>query len=632
MHDLRADPLTGRPDVSDTYDVRRHAGASLWSEDEFDHAFHLAARHYLLTENDDRDTWLGARLTNRKAEAGYAALLFLRNTGRLDDLDVPWSAWVGAVIDKAHRLGVAKEGTACRKLLSQMAVRAPTQLGDALQQLVRRACNDGQQPWALSHLASALPPAAHHLLVTLAEELHTALSRQAIDTTPQSSDASPSPSSAMDQADRITLPPTQQARDAALRTWQDLLRHPLIAGDARAVQLVTQALDTVQDSETSHPVGVAAGGVLLSSDAATAWPIIRPKLTESPQFAQDLAQACANRITSDSIIETLSDTELAQVYLWLADTCPPDTEADLTADFYVTGDQAVHEWRKRTLTLLSRRGTTESVRSVRKIVDRFPEDRTLRAALINARRQAQAAAAMLLTHDQVTTLLADPHRRVVRTAVELAEVLIDTIADIQRDLHTHSNLLWDCERVSELDETTGKSKQHRLWRPKREGALSAYIAHELLLRLQLRGIIVNREVMIRPTDEGDSGERPDILVEATATSSWLESIETISVPIEIKGNWHEAVPTAQQDQLMRYLAAKNTDVGIYLVGWYDLEHWTSDDPNPKRAATRLNSPEQLTEILEEQAKQIREGTGKRTFPAILTIPRATPSGRSELSG
>ncbi|MEU4674250.1 hypothetical protein AB0F91_41380 [Amycolatopsis sp. NPDC023774] len=51
-------------------------------------------------------------------------------------------------------------------------------------------------------------------------------------------------------------------------------------------------------------------------------------------------------------------------------------------------------------------------------------------------------------------------------------------------------------------------------------------------------MVINREVVVKPTDAGDSGERPDLLGQAIAFEGELDAAETVSVPVEIKGSWH----------------------------------------------------------------------------------------------
>ncbi|WP_206797168.1 hypothetical protein [Amycolatopsis sp. MtRt-6] len=84
--------------------------------------------------------------------------------------------------------------------------------------------------------------------------------------------------------------------------------------------------------------------------------------------------------------------------------------------------------------------------------------------------------------------------------------------------------------------------------------------------------------------------------------------------MEIKGSWHTAVSTAQRDQLAnRYLPAETTDAGVYVVGWYPIDLWSSSALCP------------FLESLRSQAGKIFEELGRRTLPYVLTITRAASS-------
>lgn len=621
VHNLRANPATGRYDTIDSYDVRMLPGASLWPPDEFIAAFRAAARHYLRTEHDHRDKWLGTQTLDHRANAGYAALVVLHNTGDLDDMQDRWAAWVGTVIDKAHRVDVPAETTPDRDLASRIIRHAPAEMADAICRLVRTTLNRGETPWALSKIVSLLPPDLHPILIDLTDEVHTALNEQTINDTADAPTIAASEEPAEPSAP-LVLPPTMAARDATITTWVDLLRQPLIAGNTTATHRAEQALTIDETNDTTMRLSVAAAHLLLATDAPEAWPRIRQTLTASQRFSYDLAVACATTRHMHTVTDALSDSELTEAYCWLADIVPPNTEVYRTS--FVTADQSVHDWRNAMLAVLSRRGTPQAVRSIRALVDTFPDNLGLQAALVTARRRAQAQETVLLNPEQVIALLAEPDRRVIRTAVQLAELLIDTITEIGRDLSSHPNLLWDCERAPVPEDCPKRTHRLLVWRPKLEGGLASYITHELDLRLARRAIVINREVVVRPTDAGDSGERPDILVEAISFDATLDTATTVNVPIEIKGCWHEAVPTAQRTQLAdRYLPATKTDAGVYLVGWYPMALWTADDKKPKRAAAKLGTREELLCTLQEQAVEIYSQTGNRIFPYVLTIPRAS---------
>lgn len=628
VHALRINPLTGRSDKAiDTYDVRIYPGASLWSQDEFLAAFRTAARHYLCTEDDHRDEWLGTLTFDCRANAGYAAFVVLHDTGDLDGIQDRWTAWVGSILDKAHRAEVPAETTLYRDLASKIIRHAPAELADAIRQLVRATLTRGERPWKLPVIVSFLPSHLHPVLIDLADEVHAALNeRTIIDTT----DISPPTASdePLDPSAPLALPATIAARDATVETWADLLRQPLIAGNTTATQRAERALTIDETNDTAMRLSVVAARLLLTTDAATAWPQIQQTLSVSRRFARDLAMACATTRGIDTVADALSDTDLIEAYRWLAEVAPPNTEVYRTG--FLPRTQSIHDWRNALLAVLSRRGTPQAVRGIRALVESFPDILGLQAALVAARRRAQTQATVLLNTEQVIALLADPDRRVIRTAVQLAELLIDTITEIGRDLSSHPNLLWDCERAPVPKGSPKRTRRRIVWRPKLEGGLVSYIAHELDLRLARRAIVINREVVIKPTDAGDSGERPDILVEAIAPDTTLDTATTATVPIEIKGCWHEAVPTAQRTQLAdRYLPAAQSDAGVYLIGWYPLDLWTADDRKPKRTAAKLGAHEELLRTLQKQATEIHSQTSNRTFPYVLTIPRATPPPTAE---
>jgi len=184
--------------------------------------------------------------------------------------------------------------------------------------------------------------------------------------------------------------------------------------------------------------------------------------------------------------------------------------------------------------------------------------------------------------------------------------------ELQDDLPRTGQLLWD--QVAKRGAAT-------IWRPKPEAALSAFIAHELRLRLVGRGLAVHQEVLVKPTDAKGSGDQPDILIEAVASRSSSYGPTTFRVAVELKGSWNDEVLTAQDDQLAaRYLPETNTNVGLYIVGWYPLDQWDSND-GPRKKAKRHKSAAELGEALLQQADEIRADRAVVVTPVVLTIPR-----------
>jgi hypothetical protein len=624
--DLQRDPATGQPQQVASYDIMSFPGTTLWSEDAFRSDFRAAARHYVDSENDHREEWLGTNHGDYRAEAGYTALAFLNDSGDLDGFADRWQAWVAAVLVNAHLGDTQTAADVAQALLARVAPHAPTELADAIRRLVRAALARGQAPWYLPSLVPLVPPALHQVLTDLAAEIHVALTDHVVTADSDAGTASNEPESPADLDQPVAVPPTTPAKTAAIAIWADLILPPLMEGNEEAARHAGQVLDA---GDVDPDLAVAAGRALLTADAADAWPRIQAVVETSSEFSQKLAASCANtehlsaRTNTVTIADALADAELIAAFRWLATICPPGTEVYKAGFHAVTDEHRIHDWRNSMLSTLSQRATKEAILGIRALVQSFPDALEIQAALINARRRAQARDAVMLTPDQVSELLADPDRRIIRTAMQLAALLADTITHIQEDLDTHANLLWDCERQPVPADAPARTRRGLTWRPKPEGTLVAYLAHELDLRLQRRGIVINREVMVKPTDAGDSGERPDILVDATDSTS--DEIDIVTVPIEVKGAWHPAVLTAQRDQLAgQYLSATGSDAGIYLVGWFPLDLWDADDKGRQSSAKKHKSADALLSVLEHQAVDIFDETGKRTVPYVLTIARAAP--------
>src|SRR6185437_3535184 len=138
---------------------------------------------------------------------------------------------------------------------------------------------------------------------------------------------------------------------------------PLIAGNTTATQRAERALTIDETNDTAMRLSVVAARLLLTTDAATAWPQIQQTLSVSRRFARDLAMACATTRGIDTVADALSDTDLIEAYRWLAEVAPPNTEVYRTG--FLPRTQSIHDWRNALLAVLSRRGTPQAVRGIR---------------------------------------------------------------------------------------------------------------------------------------------------------------------------------------------------------------------------------------------------------------------------
>lgn len=168
-------------------------------------------------------------------------------------------------------------------------------------------------------------------------------------------------------------------------------------------------------------------------------------------------------------------------------------------------------------------------------------------------------------------LLSDPTRRQVRSETELADVLVDSLRRLEEKLQGETPSAFDLWNTSPLR------------RPKTENELSNYITRHLRDDLKERGVILAREVEIRPSASPGSGERTDMHVDVSVDRQG--GAQTVTVIIEVKGCWNRRLRQDMTDQLARrYLRENSTRTGLFLVGWFHCAAWDASD-NRKQECT-----------------------------------------------
>lgn len=316
----------------------------------------------------------------------------------------------------------------------------------------------------------------------------------------------------------------------------------------------------------------------------------------------------------------LADAELADAYRLLAFAFPP-TEDDFPAEaHWVSTEEEAAQLRDWFVRELSMRGTEDAVIHLDALVQECPDQLLLQSCRLIARQNFAASRWEPPRPKEVSQLLASASKRLVRSENELLSVIIEVLHEVQEALPRQAELLWD-----RLPKRFDREADEDLWIPKLEYALAAFISRELDFRLGGRGLVVNREVLIRPTNDFGAGDRTDILVDAAVkrgvTPVHFEP-ERLKAVIEVKGSWNIDLIAAQTSQLAdRYLPDAPSSVGVYLVGWYSLAGWTKRSDYRRRAVKDLD-PDELLSTLQEEARKL-EPRGLQVLPFLLRIDRAT---------
>ncbi|WP_125592561.1 NACHT domain-containing protein [Amycolatopsis balhimycina] len=634
IYQLGVDPSTGRfvYELMNKSDLREFPGTNLWEPVEFEEKMILACIGYLSSKSDVRESWLGTRSTDRRAVAGYLSAHFLASKGLLGSVAVErWRSWVGAIIDHVRFLDDIEKSPISFDLLRHCAQHAGEETRVAIIQYVRTCLTRGDAPLGLKSLCPALSADTATSLISLSDEIREVM--KGWDGTEIGTFVGvPVEDEVVVTEGPVRVPYTKEGSHAATMAWVSLMRLAVLSQEEVAIDSLERTFSSSHGVDGYISWVAEAGRLLLQTDPEVYWDRVYSRTRADPGLARKLAEACARSYSSKQFIEELSSTRLYEAFNWISSVASPDAEVYKLGVHAPLPDHELHDWRNSILSALVERGDSEAVRQIRRISVTHNDNLRIQSALLEARKRAQANAVVTLTSDEVIELLSDKSRRVVNTEFQLAEVVIEAISDIGQMLGGHDYLLWDGER----DENASVSRRgaHRplKWRPKPEGTLAAYLANQLTLRLANRRVLVNREVVVRPTGPGDAGERPDLLVEAFIESRYISKEETatlLRVPVEIKGSWHHAVRTAQYSQLAnRYLRYLRSDVGIYVIGLFSVELWDADDGARKKRAAGVGSPLALQGELEGQAAEILRVTGKRTLPYVLSIGRGvSPSDK-----
>jgi hypothetical protein len=637
---LQLDPTTGRGFHRIDDRLLSFPGVAALGEDG-EAGLLDCATLYLTVETDHSASWLGTDQYDKRAWAGYLALALLHDSGGLDALTADvWSRWCGALI--WFSAVPVNAGNRERKieLLRRAAASVPKPMSEAVMAYVAGELARGGGAWEAELLETGWAPELTDTMASLAEQIGAALrALVASDPDPQggaAEDKSPSTAKGEVPSANIVLPATAEAFGVALDLWEKLLAK-LVASDAdRGRALAEDALADASGSESERRMAVVAARVLLGANPSEAWGTVR-RLISDVEFGRTLALGLADDFRHGPIVSGLAEDQLAELYRWLADLFSPEGDREIEGVHFVSPDEQARHWRDAVLRALANRGTDRSVYALAALASEFPERLSIASNLLNARVAVHASAWSPPSPEELAELLADATRRLVRSNAELVQLLMDVLTVIALELPGHCELLWDrapaSRRTTQPSGASTQASTSETWRPKPEAALSAYLAHELQLRLTCRGVAVNREVLVRPTNAYGAGDRTDITVEAPLahdpfnTPSGAASTR-LAVVLEIKGSWNPDLELAQRDQLAaRYLPDANTDSGVYVVGWYPLDLWTATRDSRKTAASR-HDRSRLEADLTQQATEIVSELSVRVVPLLIDVPRPhSPASR-----
>ena len=199
-------------------------------------------------------------------------------------------------------------------------------------------------------------------------------------------------------------------------------------------------------------------------------------------------------------------------------------------------------------------------------------------------------------------LISNFENRSIQNGRQLIDIIIESLSHLEQELHGEtpaSIFLWNEWR------NNGNESGNNVFRPKEENRLSDFIKLHLIRDIKQRGIVINREVEIRPSIGNKRGEITDLRVDAICKES-NKPDSVITVIIETKGSWNAELRTAMKTQLRdRYLFRNQCKNGLYLVGWYLCDQWDSSD-HRKTKSMKFKNIENAKKYFNKQVEDLSD--------------------------
>lgn len=338
---------------------------------------------------------------------------------------------------------------------------------------------------------------------------------------------------------------------------------------------------------------------LLRHEPAIGWPCVRKIVVDNPALGRDIVIRTAKRLHPSFGVEQrpwadrLTEYDVGELYTWLCREFPHSEDRDRTRGGAMSDRELVADFRDYLLSNLSSRSTPAAVEQLTRINDQ-PGSPDIRHLIAHARRSVLETNWNSPTPRELLKMAENTEERWIASAQQLQAVVLESLARYQEELRNEIPAYEDLWNEVEA----------KTWRPKREDSISNNIARHLRRDLTKRGVIINREVQIRPSPQG---QRTDIHVDAVRRGPGGVGEAPLKVIIEVKGCWNSSLQTAMEGQLKnRYLKDSDCQHGIYLVAWFNCEHWDPRDSRCSEARSWNWNLEDARTYLEKQATSISD--------------------------
>ena len=347
---------------------------------------------------------------------------------------------------------------------------------------------------------------------------------------------------------------------------------------------------------------VSSAASLLQNAVKEDWEFLWDLILKDNEFGRTLVfRAHDSPLRGSSVLQDISESQLADLFIWLTKEFPPEEYKHPEGGGTVTPQISIGDWRDSVIRALMEKGTAEACRQVERVANALPQYKWIKQyTLVETRRITTQKSWQPPEISNLFKLVENHDLRLVNSPDELMDSVLDSIERFQQILHSQQQprviRLWNQDRR--------RKKQPVISWPKDELDLSDELASHLNDDLKDRGIFVGREMVVTRVN------RLDIHIKVFSRDHLGRPTDPSEVTIEVKGCWHPELDTAMETQLAdKYLSANGCHHGIYLVGWFNCDAWNDSGDTRKQKAPNLS----LVQAREKFGQQAGALSAKHAF-------------------
>jgi hypothetical protein len=321
--------------------------------------------------------------------------------------------------------------------------------------------------------------------------------------------------------------------------WSGLLEALARHGNQEAVDTARATLQgPLLEAVGERTLAAKAALVLIRHAPDASWSLISPVIEQDRSFGRDLIPTLAYDVHHrvEELVHKLDAMQLAELFLWLAREYTYTTDPDYGGAHEFTREDAARELRSGLINILEKSGTPGSCQAIQHIIEAHPDLDWVKSVLVEAKKNTLRETWRPLAVQELLSIVLKPRSFLVRDAKELQDALVETLMGLETILQGKQPAardLWD-------------KRDRDKYVPTGEGHFSDWTSRQLEVELKRRGIVADREVVIRQGEGAAPGEQTDIYVTAVIPGVTGGQFDQVRVIIEAKGCWNRDLKTAME--------------------------------------------------------------------------------------